>query len=249
MDFLADGIIQSAQMLDAGVIHGVSTKKFGNMSSDRSTKKEAWDNTQEFLEVLGLSLEQISLIKLPVTNSSNVAQIKQPHEKGILKLVEHSKLIKDQHDFSHKPGIDAAISTAENTCLAILPADCAAVMIFDQKTKSYGIIHAGKEGVEAGIIFKGMAVFRNWARFNPEKLHCYIGPNICPKCYKLDNKSFDLAKEIKYQLRQVLVLEKHITTSRFCTCHDHEHFYSHYRAKDKEAEGRQIAIIGLSRPS
>ncbi|MCX6745630.1 MAG: polyphenol oxidase family protein [Candidatus Parcubacteria bacterium] len=244
MDFLEDGIIQSAPLLDAGITHGVSTKKFGNMSSDRSTKNEARVNTQKFLEVLGLSLEQISLIKLPVANSSNVAQIRQPKEKGILKLIEHSKLIKDQHAFSQKSGIDAAICAAENTCLAILPADCAAIMIFDPKTKSYAIIHAGKEGVEAGIIFKGLTVFRNWAHFNPEKLLCYIGPNICPKCYRIGNKNFNLAAEIKYQLKQVLVLEKNITISKFCTCHDHEHFYSHYRAKDKETEGRQIAIIG-----
>jgi len=244
MDFLEDGVIQCLSLLDEGVIHGVSTKKFGNMSSDRSTKKEAAANTQRFLEVLGLSLEQISLIKLPVSNSSNVAQIKQPKEKGILKLAEHGKLIKDHHDFSHKPGIDAAICAAENTCLAILPADCAAVMIFDQRTKSYGIIHAGKEGVEAGIIFKGITVFRNWTHFNPEKLLCYIGPNICPKCYKINGKNFNLAAEIKYQLKQVFVQEKYITASKFCTCHDHEHFYSHYRAKDKETEGRQMAIIG-----
>ncbi|OGY40915.1 MAG: hypothetical protein A2Y82_03550 [Candidatus Buchananbacteria bacterium RBG_13_36_9] len=244
MDFLADGVIQCLPLLDQGVTHGVSTRKFGNMSSDRSSKNEAQANTQKFFEVLGLSLEQISLIKLPVTNSSNVAQIKQPHEKGILKLAEHGKLIKDHHDFSCKPGIDAAICTAENTCLAILPADCAAIMIFDPKTKSYGIIHAGREGVEAGIIFKGLTVFRNWAHIDPKKLRCYIGPNICPKCYKIGNKNYDLAAEIKYQLKQVFVQEKYIATSKFCTCHDHEYFYSHYRAKDKETEGRQIAIIG-----
>ena len=244
MDFNADGIIQSALLLDAGVTHGVSTKEFGNMSFDRGEAKQVKENMTKFLKVLSLDLSKISLVKLPVNNTSNIAVIKQTEDKGILKLKQDSELLKAKHEFCFKPGFDAAICRAPHTFLGILPADCAAVMIFDPKSETSAIIHAGKEGVEAGIIFKSLIMFQKWVKVNPEKLLCYIGPNICPKCYKPDNKSFDLAKEIKYQLKLVCVQEKHIAISKFCTCHDHEHFYSHYRAKDKETEGRQIAIIG-----
>jgi len=244
MENLGNGIIQGNLLQKAGLSHGVSTKILGNMSFDRDQKNEAKEHTHNFLENLGLDISEISLVKLPTRNTTNVALISKPRQPGILVLKETDSSIAKLHKFDHYLGIDACISNAKNTFLAILPADCAAVMLFDPKTGFYALIHAGKAGVEAGIILKTLLCLQEWTKSIPQNLLCYIGPNICQGCYKIGANHFDLAKEIRYQLLKGGVREKCIEISQFCTHHHYKLFFSHYRSGGSQTEGRQIAIIG-----
>jgi multi-copper polyphenol oxidoreductase laccase len=241
MKILKNGIVQSNSL---SIIHGVSTKRLGNMSYDRDSNKTAEANLKNFLTLLDLDLNRTSLIILPVNNTSNVVLLDQPKKKGRLPIKCSSSLIKSINRFDSNLGFDACISNANETVLAILPADCATVMLYDKKTGYYGLIHAGKAGIEAFIVLKTLISMQNWVKSKPEDILCYIGPNICKKCYTPQNKTFNLAKGIQQQLAIARVPGQNIVTSQFCTHHDEELFFSNWRAKASKREGRQIAIIG-----
>jgi len=241
MKIRKNGIVQSNNL---PIIHGVSTTKLGNMSFDRDDNGSAEKNLRNFLALLNLDLNDTSLVILPVNNTSNVALLNQPKKKGRLLIKGSSSLIKSINRFDSNLGFDACISNAKETVLAILPADCASVMLYDKKTSYYGLIHAGKAGIEAFIVLKTLISMQNWVESKPENILCYIGPNICKKCYTPQNKTFNLAKGIQHQLAIARVPGQNIVTSQFCTQHDKELFFSNWRAKSSRREGRQIAIIG-----
>ena len=111
MDFLTeDGIIQSELLLEKGVIHGVSTKDLGNMSYDRDHQHQAEKNIRDFLVALGLNLADISLIKLPVRNSPNIAVLGKPEQKGRIVLREDDPAIFNMYKDKSHAGFDAGIS-------------------------------------------------------------------------------------------------------------------------------------------
>jgi copper oxidase (laccase) domain-containing protein len=239
-------IIQGELLKSQPIIHGVSTKKYGNMYYDRDQKGEAEENLQGFLARLHLKLEEISLFKLPVNNTSNVALVQLAKKKGRIVLHEKSPEVKEIFKIGGKHGFDACISKSPNTFLGILPADCAPVMLFDPHTEYYALIHAGAVGVQDLIVAKTIFCLKKWCRVIPQNLLCYVGPNICSKHYKIEGQSYDIASAIKGQLLLTQVKESQIEIDSHCTYEDEHLFFSHFRApqKDKDKEGRQIAIIG-----
>ena len=235
-------IIQSELLKPQSIIHGVSTKKYGNMSYDRDQGNQAEINLKKFLGKLDLDLAEISLLKLPTNNTANVALISQPIKKG--RIVLQEKDVKEIFRIGAKPGFDACVSKAANTFLAILPADCAPVMLFDPITGYYALVHAGAVGTKDLIVAKTVFCLKKWGRVDARDLRCYVGPNICAKHYKIDGKSYNIASAIKGQLLMTQVQERNIEIDSHCTFEDEHLFFSHYRAAKKEEEGRQIAIIG-----
>jgi len=239
-------IIQSELLKPQSIIHGVSTKKYGNMSYDRDQKGEAEENLQRFLARFDLNLAEISLLKLPTNNTSNIALVQPGEKKGRIVLHEKSPEVKEVFKIGAKHGFDACISKAEKTFLAILPADCAPVMLFDPITGYYALVHAGAVGTKDLIVAKTVFCLKKWGRVDTRDLRCFIGPNICAKHYKIDGQSYNIASAIKGQLLMAQVQERNIEIDKHCTYEDEHLFFSHFRAlpKDKDKEGRQIAIIG-----
>jgi len=243
MDFFEDGVVKSELLLENGVIHGVSTKVQGNMSYDRDHHHQAEKNINSFLTVLGLNLPDISLVKLPVRHSPNIAVIGKLEHKGRIVLKEDDPAISNMYQAKHQAGFDAGISKAKETFIGILPADCAPVMLFDPIKHYYALVHAGRAGVENGIIFKTIYVLKTLLKVSQTSLLCYIGPHICQSCY-LSNKIgyCNLAKEIIGQLKMMCVTK--IEKTKFCTYHHADLFFSNARAKGSKDEGRHLAIIG-----
>ncbi|MFA5188797.1 MAG: polyphenol oxidase family protein [Patescibacteria group bacterium] len=237
-------IIRSELFKEWGVVHGVSTKNYGNMSYDRDKTGKAEENLRRFLARLDLNLDEISLLKLPVNNTSNVALISKFQKKGRIILHEKSREVVDLHKFDKKSGFDACIGFSQNTYLAILPADCAPVMLFEPNTGYFAMIHAGAAGVKDMIVAKTIFCMKKWCQINPQTLISYVGPNICYNHYKIEGQSYNIAGAIKGQLLLAQVLEKNIEMDTHCTFEDEHLFFSHFRAVKKEDEGRQIAIIG-----
>jgi copper oxidase (laccase) domain-containing protein len=236
-------IIKSELLKSQPIIHGVSTKYYGNMSYDRDQTGKAEENLQKFLTRLHLNLDEISLLKLPVNNTSGVALV-QSSRKGRIILHEKSPEVKEIFKIGAKHGFDACISKDANTFLGILPADCAPVMLFDPMTEYYALIHAGAAGAREWIVAKTIFCLKNWCGVDPKNLLCYVGPTICPKCYNLEGQSYDIVNAIKSQLLFATVREENIEIDKHCTCEDKHLFFSNYRSKASKNEGRQIAIIG-----
>jgi hypothetical protein len=131
--------------------------------------------------------------------------------------------------------------------LAILPADCAPVMIFDPLTKFFGLIHVGSLGLKNNIIEKTFSCLKKHCEIPAKLFYCYIGPCICKNCY---SHQIDLRNLIAERLFNIGVLSSRMEISQLCTAHDEQLFFSHHRAQKSgkdQIEGRNMAIIGFSK--
>ncbi len=240
---LINGIVQADIFQGIpGLVHGVSTKTFGNMSFDRSQQGLAPQNLENFASATGINMETDSLAILNVNNTDNVILLATPLEKGRTIIYKDSPAVVRIHPQQEKPCLDAAICQQKNAFLAILPADCPPIMLFDPATQTFAIIHASTVSISKKIIFKTLLCLQKWLGVKLKDVRCYIGPGICSHCYKY---KLDLASIAAQELIYFGINEKNIETSNLCTYHHLDLFFSNHRAQNKDAEGRQIAVIGL----
>lgn len=83
-------------------------------------------------------------------------------------------------DDDEVPDVDGIVTTSTGLGLLAMGADCAPIVLADERTGVIGAVHCGWRGVVAGIVPATIEVFTrhgaapSWAR---------IGPTICPNCY------------------------------------------------------------------
>ncbi|MEI7451636.1 MAG: polyphenol oxidase family protein [Candidatus Falkowbacteria bacterium] len=268
-------VIKSQNLSVYNIIHGTSTKFFGNMSINRDLTGFTPINRQKFFDALGINPKKSQIIFPGLKQSSNIALIYNVGNKGVTYLKQNSpeivKLKKfpglnSKVDFIADPesGIDACISNSPNLFIAILPADCAPVFLFDCVTGYYALIHAGVLGALSNIIFNTIKCLNEWCGTKTENLIAYIGPAISAASYDLkksglwhkvlrevvDEKiveNFDLKLFIQDQLLEIGVKEKNIEVSNLCTATNSDLLFSNYSAKsiaEKQSQGRHMSIIG-----
>ena len=79
-----------------------------------------------------------------------------------------------------KPKADAIITNQKNFPIAVLTADCAPILIYDNKVKMIAAIHAGWKGAFKGIINKVIKfMIKKGCRI--ENMTAAIGPSISQK--------------------------------------------------------------------
>ena len=167
-----------------------------------------------------------------------------------------------------KPKADAIITNQKFLPIAVLTADCAPILIYDDKIKMVAAIHAGWRGAFKGIINK-VVNFMIKKGCKTENMTAVIGPSISSKNYevkedfkkkfiKKDKKNslffrdgkkklyFDLTKFIHSSLKVINI--KHIDNLKIDTFDIKNNFFSARRAlKLKHNDyGRNISIIMLN---
>ena len=83
-----------------------------------------------------------------------------------------------------KPKADAIITNQKNLPIAVLTADCAPILIFDNKEKMVAAIHAGWKGAYKGIITK-VIKFMKRKGCKLKNITAVIGPSISVKNYEI----------------------------------------------------------------
>jgi YfiH family protein len=273
MDILSSGIITSSLLAGYdGLVHGISTRPLGNISFDRCQTGLAPENFQNFLRALGINPEISTVGILPAKHTSVIACVVKKAETGriILKPDREKEDGEIQGwgcgDLSfmeelpgYNQGTDAAVSNSPNLYLSLLHADCAPIMLYDPKTKFFGLAHAGIIGALTDILPATVRYLRNF-RVNPKNLKAYIGPCICSKCYKAEEsrhyeqlekrfgdllRNFDLRNYLYRQLFTSGLRQANIEISSFCTACSPELFFSNHLSGSDQTEGRQMSIIGL----
>jgi len=268
-------IIKSEKLSEHEIIHGNSTKFFGNMSISKDMDGKTDENRRKFWNKLGLNYKKSQIIFPELKQSANVALISGKQTGAITLLKQNSpeiiKLkkfpgINPPADYITNPetGIDACISNSKNLFIAILPADCAPVFLFDPLTNYYALIHAGVLGAFSNIVANTISCMKDWCATDPQNLICYIGPAISAKAYnlkksglwdktlknKIEEKTadnFDLKLFLKGQLINAGLKDKNIEISSLCTATNQDQFFSNHSAKliaEKQIQGRHMSIIG-----
>jgi YfiH family protein len=159
------------------------------------------------------------------------------------------------------PGVDGLWSLKVPLCLRT--ADCVPVSVWDSHSSLNAVMHAGREGIAAGIVEEMIRVLQQ-ADYRPNRLRVWLGPHIGPCCYQFrpDHalvpmlvKSFprgsrfyegilklDLSREIVSRFLSAGVKEELIGTDRRCTSCYGMRLPSHRR----DEERRRTTLLTLS---
>ena len=194
-------------------------------------------------------------------NSKNIFLLHQIHSNKFVFINKFSKNIK-------KKNADAVITDIPKLPIGILTADCAPILIYDNKKKMIAAIHAGWKGAFKGIISK---VINFMIKKGCEKRNiiAVIGPCIAQKSYnvredfkrkfiKKDKKNkiffkkrknliyFDLPKYIKSQLKLMKIIN--LETINIDTFPKKNNFFSARRSLhlNHDDYGRNISLIMIN---
>ena len=155
---------------------------------------------------------------------------------------------------------DGLITTTEGLALAILVADCAAVLLADPVNRVIAAIHAGWRGAVSGIVQNGIqAMIQTGAE--AKQVRSWLSPCISTAAFEVGEEvaekfplkfvhsgpvrpHIDLQGYLKEVLLQSEIAPGHIFQDSRCTRNQVDLFHSHRR--DGESSGRMMAAIVLS---
>jgi YfiH family protein len=232
-------------------LDGLSKKQFRSLncsSSNDDDKKNV--NENRLIAIKNLNLNKKKLILITQTHSSKVIRITKNNLDKNIKA-------------------DGVITSLNNVVLGILTADCAPVIIYDNKNKFVCNLHSGWKGSLNNISQTAIKLFDKY-QIKRKKLTAIVGPCLGVKNYEVDknfqrmfieknikytkffrykNKKksyFNLRALINYQLSE-LGLKKIYNINRD-TYSSENLFFSHRRSthKGEKTTGRLINLISLS---
>ena len=232
-------------------LDGLSKKQFRSLncsSSNDDDKKNVVEN--RLIAIKNLNLNKKKLILITQTHSSKVIRITK---NNLDKNIE----------------ADGVITSLNDVVLGILTADCAPVIIYDDKNKFVCNLHSGWKGSLNNISQKAIKLFDKY-KIKGKNLSAIVGPCLGVKNYEVDKKFekrfikkdvryakffqyknkqksyFNLRALINFQLSE-LGLKQIYNINRDTYSNDNL-FFSHRRAthKGQKTTGRLINLISLS---
>lgn len=83
---------------------------------------------------------------------------------------------------SGRPDADAVVTAAPGVTLLVRAADCVPVLLADPAARVVGAAHAGRLGMERGVVTATVARMRD---LGAGEITGWIGPHICGGCYEV----------------------------------------------------------------
>ena len=232
-------------------LDGLSRKQFRSLNCSSS-------NDDEKKNVNGNRLIAIKNLNL---NTKKLILIKQTHSSKVIRITKNN--------FNKNIEADGVITSLNNVVLGILTADCAPIIIYDDKNKFICNLHSGWKGSLNKISQKAIKLFDKYQN-KRKNLTAIVGPCLGVKNYEVDknfqkkfiernikytkffrykNKKksyFNLRALINFQLSE-LGLKKIYNINRD-TYSSEKLFFSYRRAthKGEKTTGRLINLISLS---
>jgi len=181
---------------------------------------------------------------------NNLVTCKQVHGGNIAEINDAGRKLWE--------GYDGLITSVTGVITGIFAADCAPVLIAEEKRKVLGNFHAGRRGVYGEIVKKGVAILnKNW-NAEPANMKAFVGPHILECCYFVGSDvaelfpeeckrtfsgkiSLSLQKAIVRQLLDAGLSQNNIFENKKCTCCG-SGFYS-YRRDKTEKRMLSFAVI------
>lgn len=151
-------------------------------------------------------------------------------------------------------GVDGHLTDRPGLLLAVTVADCVPVYLLEPERGVLGLLHAGWRGIAAGVFETGVGALCELAECSPSSVVMHCGVSVCGSCYEVGPEVVEaVAGErpgapVKLDLRDVLRVRAealgigHVTTSSWCSVHDHDRFHSHRASAG--APGRVAAYLG-----
>lgn len=227
-----------------GLIHGFSTRKFGDLKIRRSISSNR--NLDKFLPILGI--ERSDLVMMEQVHGSKIKAVGK-RDKG--KVIEK---------------VDGLITDQKGIFLGVNTADCLPLLFYDPKKKIVGIAHVGWKGALARIIQRAVEEMKTLGSF-PHDIIVGIGPHIGGCCYTIPKerarkfkKEFgdlpgmvykdregihlDLAVPIVVQLIKLGIKKENIAVALTCTSCQNNEFFSYRQENKRRTYGEMLGVIG-----
>ena len=123
--------------------------------------------------------ENLKIVKNKINKKSkNIFLLHQIHSNKFIYIGKKFKFIKK------KIKADAIITDQKNIPIAVLTADCAPILLYENKKNMIAIIHAGWKGAFKGII-KNVINFMYKKGCRLKNINAAVGPCITQKSYKV----------------------------------------------------------------
>ena len=207
-------------------------------------------------------LKNLEIVSNKINNKNEkIILLNQVHSNKFYYIGMHSKL-------NNKFEGDALVTDRKNTPIAILTADCAPILIYDDKKKMIAAIHAGWKGAYKGIV-KKVVKFMIKKGCSSKNITAAIGPCISSNNYEVkedfikkfikkdkkniiffkknkDKNYFSLNKYIHFQLKSLDI--KKIDIINKDTFNTKNNFFSARRSisRNENDYGRNISIIMIN---
>lgn len=239
------GFYEIEELKLPGLIHGFSTKTFGNMAYKYEEERQVNDNRRKFAQALEIDLGKVAQADL--VHGTKVVVVK---ESGTAE------------------GSDGLITNISGLPLLILTGDCAPYLFYDPQKKVIGLVHSGWKGTVGKIVLVALIKMVNVFGCEIEDVLIGIGPSIERCCYlnsrpnveeflpewqnfihNDDEKSasVNLNGFTIEQLLDVGVPRKNIFFSSFCTKDHHDEFYCSQReTAGLDKLGRFATVIQMT---
>ncbi len=115
------------------------------------------------------------------TNFNNIVFVNQIHGDNICVIDSQDKI----HGKQVLPKADGIVTNLKKLAIAIVTADCGAILFVDNENKIVAVVHAGWKGAKLGIISKAVAAMKKLGS-KPSEIAVYIGPMIRQDSYQID---------------------------------------------------------------
>lgn len=228
------------------LLHGFSTKEFGNMSFAYGKRNEVLTNRENFVKKL-------------VGRKMKIISLRQIHSPKI--AVVDQRAINCANPFESIEG-DGLITNLKDVCLLIKTADCLPMILYDAKNHVVALLHAGWEGVVGKIFYQAIILMINRFETKLSDLLVGIGPSICQSCYTIEasnlNRSLpEWGKFIKKKrriygvdligftvnaLRKIGVSQNQLELAQVCTKESKE-FFSHRKSREEKSRESRFGTI------
>ena len=161
-----------------------------------------------------------------------------------------------------EPIADASVTSAPNTVLAILTADCLPVVFAAEDGSAVGAAHAGWRGLAGGVLESTVAAMD----VAPERILAWLGPAAGAQAYEIGQEVFDafVSRDARaasafvatrpghwkvdlYALARRRLTDAGVTKvfgGGLCTISDPQRFYSHRR---DARTGRMATLVWMQR--
>ena len=221
---------------DIGLVHGFSTIALGSVGLTHAPDPvPVLASRRAFARALGIDSEPVTTVG--AVHGSVVARVDEP-----LEVVQ---------------GVDGLVTNRRGVALFATFADCYPIVLWDPKTRSAGLAHAGWRGTVGGVAKAAVKAMRDEYGSSPEDIQAGIGPGICGRCYEVgaevagqfdprfvtrgagDRFLLDLASANRAQLEEAGTSQVHVLG--ICT-KESEFLPSHRRTPDGTRFGAIVSI-------
>lgn len=247
------GFYQLEKFLLPELIHGFSTKRFGNMAYKYGRKEGVDKNRLSFASVTGLHPARV--VQMSLAHGTTVAVVDRANAGSLTSL---EKVM---------PDTDGLITNASGVALWLLTGDCTPLLFYDPKRRVLGLAHSGWKGTVGKIGVMLVAKMEDLFGSRPEDIIVGVGPSIEKCCYVEDRPAaqeslpeweefilregenkirFDLNGFTIKQLLEIGIEKENIDCANYCTKdHADEFFCSQQETAGKAKPGRFATVIQM----